>query len=88
MRLLATLAILTLLVAASSAVPALANHTPSAEDSERIANALWLSSIETAEQAYDVSAAQTDQPQRVEIQDLDVKMTPTDIYIIRWYTDE
>lgn len=88
MRPLATSALLTLFVAASSAVPALANHTTSAEDSERIANALWLSSLETPQPAYDVLVTGSAQPQQSEIQDLDVKMTPTEIYIIRWYTDE
>jgi hypothetical protein len=74
-------------VLAASASPTFAKHSPFAEEEAQIANALWLSSLESWQQTYENTEITGDDT-KLQGTEFDVKTTPTEIYIIRWYKEE
>jgi hypothetical protein len=87
MRRIAISTVLALSVLAASAAPTLAKHSPFAEEETQIASAAWLGSLESWQQVFEGGEI-TEDSTKLQGTEFDVKTTPTEIYIIRWFKDE
>jgi peptidoglycan/LPS O-acetylase OafA/YrhL len=87
MRRIAISTVLTLAILAATGGPTFAKHSPFAEEETQIASALWLSSLESWQQAFEREEV-AEESSKLQGTEFDVQTTPTEIYIIRWYKDE